>query len=49
MLCGTGNIMQNIPQIQSDYEEYSTEYRQSHKTLLWIWIMLWSRDVNFIL
>ena len=26
---------------QAECEEYFVEYCQSHKTLLWIWIMLW--------
>ena len=29
-----------IPHIQSECEEYSSLYYQSHRTLLWIWIML---------
>ena len=33
VLCGTDNIMQNIPHIQFEYEEYAIEYYQSHKTL----------------
>ena len=40
MLCETNNTPQDIPNIQFEYEEYSVEYYQSHKTLLWIWIML---------
>ena len=29
MLCGTDGILQNIPHIQIECEEYSIEYRQS--------------------
>ena len=36
MLCGTNNILQNIPHIQIEYGEYFVEYCQSHITLLWI-------------
>jgi hypothetical protein len=37
MFCGTNNIMWNIPHIQPEYcEEYSIEYCQSHKTMLWV-------------
>ena len=35
LLCGIDNIAQNIL-------GYSVEYCQSRKTLLWIWIMLWT-------
>ena len=42
MLCGTDNIQQNIPHIQSEYGEYSTYYCWSHITLLWIWIIFCS-------
>ena len=41
MLCGSDNIIRTIPHIQAECEEYSTEYCQSHITLLWAWIMLW--------
>ena len=34
----TGSVMWNIPHTQTGCEEY----RQSHITLLWIWIMLWA-------
>jgi hypothetical protein len=27
--------------IHTECEDYSTQYYQSHRTLLWIWIMLW--------
>jgi len=40
MLCETNNIPQNIPHNRIEYGKYSVEYFQSHKTLLWIWIML---------
>ena len=42
-VCGTDNIPKNISHTQYDnvYEEYSMEYCESHKTLLWIWIMWW--------
>ena len=36
MFCGTDNILQNIPYIQSKCGEYFVKYYQSHKTLLWI-------------
>ena len=52
MFCGTESIMRNIPYIQHTYEEYSTKYCQSHKTLLWIWIMLWcmsNLDIHYLL
>ena len=29
MLCGTDNILQNIPQIHIECEEYYVEYHQS--------------------
>ena len=40
---GTDSIPGNIPcmSIRSGCVEYSLEYCQSHRTLLWIWIMLW--------
>ena len=41
VLCGTDNIQQNIPHIQSEFGKYSIEYCQSRTTLLWISIMLW--------
>ena len=41
MLCGTVYIVQSILHIQSECEEYSAQYSQSHRTLLWNWIMLW--------
>ena len=40
MLCVTHNTPWNIRHIQVECDEYSMEYCQSHKTLLWIWIML---------
>ena len=40
MFCVTDNILLNILHIQFEYGEYSIKYCQSHKTLLWIWIML---------
>ena len=43
MLYGFVNILQiflYIPHIQIKYGEYFMECRQSHKTLLWIWIIL---------
>jgi hypothetical protein len=40
MFYGTDNILQMIPHIQCECEEYSPKYCQSHITLLWIWIML---------
>ena len=48
MFCGTDNILQNIPHIQFEHEEHSTEYYcESHITLLWIWIMLrWQFELN---
>ena len=42
VFCGIDNIMQNIPHIRLECEEYSIKYWQSHITLLWVWIMLWS-------
>ena len=36
MLCGTNNIIQNIPHIQAECEKYFAEYCQSYRTLLWI-------------
>ena len=42
MFCGTHNIPHNIFYIQSGCGEYYVEYYQSHETLLWILIMLWS-------
>ena len=45
---GTNNISRNISyvfHIQSKYEEYSLEYCQPRRTLLWIWITLWLNDV----
>ena len=33
---GTDNIMQNIPHIHIECEEYSMEYCQSCITLLWL-------------
>ena len=41
LFCGSENILQDIPHIQTKYEKYSIEYCQSHITLLWIWIMLY--------
>ena len=41
MFCGTDNILQNIPHIQTQCTKYSAKYCSSHITLLWIWIMLW--------
>ena len=42
MSCGTDSIMRNIPHIQIECGEYSAEFHQSQRTLLWIWIMLCS-------
>jgi hypothetical protein len=36
MLCGTDNILQDIPHIYFECGEYYAEYYQSQKTLLWI-------------
>ena len=44
VLCGIDNIFQNILHIQLECEECFTEYCQSHRTLVWIWIMLWSSN-----
>ena len=44
MFCGTHNIPHNILYIQYECGEYFMKYCQSHKTLLWIRIMLsWSQ------
>ena len=48
MLRGTDNFLQNILRIQYEYGEYFMEYCQSHITLLWIWIMLWSNKSRMI-
>ena len=45
MFYGTDNIPHNILHIfyiQYEYREYFVEYCQSHRPLLWIWIMLCS-------
>ena len=47
MFCGIDSILQNILHIQTKCEEYSTNYCQSHRTLLWIWIMLWSNNTPY--
>ena len=36
VLCGTDNIIWNIPHIQFECGEYYVEYCQPHITLLWI-------------
>ena len=41
MYSGTNNILWNIPHVQSKCREYFIIYCQSHRTLLWILIMLW--------
>ena len=48
MLCGTNNISWNIHMYIPMFSlnvgnilEYYVEYRHSHRTFLWIWIMLW--------
>jgi hypothetical protein len=38
------SIMQNIFHIQFECEKYSIKYCQFRKTLLWLWLMLWSRS-----
>lgn len=47
MLSGTDNIPWNIriyiPHIQFEYGEYFMENYQSHKTMLWVWLMLWAK------
>ena len=40
MFWKTDNILRNVPHIESECEVYYAEYRQSHITLLWIWIVL---------
>ena len=40
LFCGTDSTPQNILHIQIEGGKYSVEYCQSHRTLLWIWIML---------
>jgi hypothetical protein len=40
---------ENIPHIQPKCEKYSIEYCQSHTTLLWVWIMLWTCPLSHIL
>ena len=42
MFFGIENILHNNYVIQYEYEEYYAKYFQSHKTLLWIWLMLFS-------
>ena len=42
MFCEIDNIAQNNPHIYMDYAnilEYFVKYYQSHKVLLWVWIM----------
>ena len=34
MLCGSDNILQNIPHIKIECDEYRAKYYQSHRTLL---------------
>ena len=46
IVCGTDNLMKNIPHLLSEYGEYFVEYCQSHKTLLWIWMMLCTHKIN---
>ena len=41
VFCRTNNNLQNILHIQSQCEEFSVEYYHSHKTMLWMWIMLY--------
>ena len=53
MLCGTDNIMWNVPHIYG-CGEYYVEHCQSHRTSLWIriilwWIGLWRRTNSSIL
>ena len=36
MLCWIGNIPQNIPHFQYEYEKYSMKYYHTHITMLWI-------------
>ena len=52
MYCGIDNIMWNILHIHIEYEEYIVKYCQSHKTILWILILLrlvygWVRLILF--
>ena len=37
---GTDTIQRIISHIQSECEEYFVKYCQSHRTMLWIWMML---------
>ena len=48
MLCGTDNIIRNIPCIQIGCKEYSTKVCQSHVTMLWIWIILCLEEKSFV-
>ena len=42
MLCGTVNILQNIPHIQHEWWNITKIIvKLNHTTLLWMWIMLW--------
>ena len=36
MSCGADNIMQNIPHIQDECEEYFAKYRQSTKNVMYL-------------
>ena len=40
MFCGTKSISRNISYTRIECGEYSMENCQSHRTLLWTWIML---------
>jgi hypothetical protein len=46
----TNNIPYDILHIQSECGEYPVKHCQSHRTLIWIWIVLWiDRERNMII